>query len=299
MLSVGDVGSLGEPSSGTVRRVIVHLCGVRGSIPAPGAAFQQVGGNTSCVAIGHDADRFPTLVLDGGTGLRRLSAVLGGEAFTGTIVLGHLHWDHTIGLPFFAAGDRPDATVRLLLPEQGLDPLTVLTRLMSPPLFPITPEQLRGSWTFGTYDERTFAAEGFTITAREIPHTGGRTMGLRVSDGRTTLAYLSDHSPHDVGPGEDGLGDLHPAALELADGVDLLIHDAQYTAHELPQRRTWGHAAADYAVTLGRAAGVGRVLLFHHDPSRTDEQVMAMCAALHTDDGPPVEVAVEGMVIVL
>lgn len=277
----------------------MHLCGVRGSIPVPGSSFERIGGNTSCVAIGHDADRFPQLVLDAGTGLRRLSTLLEGEAFVGTIVLGHLHWDHVIGLPFFAAGDRPDATVRLLLPEQGLDPKATLGRMMSPPMFPITPDQLRGAWTFDTYDEQTFTAEGFTVTAREIPHTGGRTMGLRVSDGRTSLAYLSDHSPHDIGPGADGLGELHPAALELADGVDLLIHDAQYTAHELPQRRTWGHAAADYAVTLGRAAGVGRVLLFHHDPSRTDEQVMAMCAALHTDDGPPVEVAIEGMVIVL
>jgi phosphoribosyl 1,2-cyclic phosphodiesterase len=238
-------------------------------------------------------------VLDAGTGLRHLSKVLGGEAFVGTLLLGHLHWDHMMGLPFFAAGDRPDSRVRLMLPEQGEDAETLLMRAMSPPTFPIVPSDLRGDWTFEAYDEGTFETEGFTVLAREIPHKGGRTMGLRVSDGTSSLAYLSDHSPHDIGPGEDGLGELHPAAMELADGVDLLIHDAQYTEHELPARRDWGHAAANYSVTLGRACNVGRVLLFHHDPSRTDDQVMAMGEQLRVDGGPIVEVAIERTVISL
>ncbi len=275
------------------------MCGVRGSTPAPGDQFVRVGGNTSCVAIGHDPDERPSLVLDAGTGLRHLSKLLGGEAFVGTVLLGHLHWDHMMGLPFFAAGDRPDSRVRLMLPEQGEPAETLLMRAMSPPMFPITPRDLRGDWSFETYDEGVFEAEGFTVLAREIPHKGGRTMGLRVSDGRSSVAYLSDHSPHDVGPGDDGLGELHPAAMALADGVDLLIHDAQYTAHELPARRDWGHAAANYAVTLGQACNVGRVLLFHHDPSRTDDQVMAMGERLRVEGGPIVDVAIEKTVIAL
>ncbi|HTH06019.1 MAG TPA: MBL fold metallo-hydrolase [Ilumatobacteraceae bacterium] len=272
----------------------VHMCGVRGSTPSPGEQFQQFGGNTSCVAIGHDPDQRPSLILDGGTGLRSLSKLLAGEAFVGTVILGHLHWDHIMGLPFFPAGDRPDSRVNLLLPEQGTDPRQLLMRAMSPPMFPITPDELRGDWTFDSYDEGTFDAEGFTVTAREIPHKGGRTMGLRVSDGRSSIAYMSDHSPHDLGPGDDGLGWLHPAAMELTEGVDMLIHDAQYTAHELPARSTWGHAAAEYSITLGRACGVKRVLLFHHDPSRTDDQVAAMCDKLQEEGGPVVEAAMEG-----
>lgn len=259
----------------------------------------RVGGHTSCVAVGHDPDERPTLVLDAGTGLRHLSKLLAGEAFNGTLLLGHLHWDHMMGLPFFAAGDRPDSRVNVLVPEQGVEALDLLDRAMGPPLFPITARDLRGNWSFGTYDEETFDAEGFTVTAREIPHKGGRTMGLRVSDGHSSIAYLSDHSPHDLGPGDDGLGELHPAAMELTDGVDLLIHDAQYTANELPTRWTWGHAAANYAITLGRACNVGKVLLFHHDPSRTDDQVLAMGEMLRPDDGPEVEVAIEKSVISL
>lgn len=278
--------------------VQVHLCGVRGSQPSPGHEFAGVGGQTSCVAIADD-HQLPTLVLDAGSGLRNLSDLLAGVAFDGTIVLGHLHWDHVMGIPFFPAGDRSGARVHVMVPEQGLDPLAVLTRLMGPPLFPITPSELRGEWTFATYGEGKFDSGSFSIIAREIPHNGGRSMGLRVSDGRSVVAYLSDHAPHVLGPGDDGLGQLHHAALELAAGADLLIHDAQYTAAELPSRATWGHAAAPYCVTLARRCGVGKVLMFHHDPTRTDEQVWAMheqLARACADDptGLVVDVAVEG-----
>jgi len=257
-----------------------------------------VGGQTSCVAIGEDGQP-PTLVLDAGTGLRNLSALLGGNAFSGTIILGHLHWDHIMGLPFFTAGDRPDAHVRLLLPEQGLDPVEVLSRVMAPPLFPITPLDLRGTWQFSTYGEGKLDVGPFSILAREIPHTGGRTMGLRVSDGRSAIAYLSDHSPHDIGPGADGLGDLHSAAIELATDVDVLIHDAQYTTAELPSRSGWGHAAAQYCVTLARHCNAKRVMLFHHDPTRTDAQVHSLRDELAAINRVEVEIAIENSTITL
>lgn len=275
----------------------ILLCGVRGSTPAVGEAFTEVGGHTSCVAIAHDGAPHPTLVLDAGTGLRRLSQTMGATPFAGTLLIGHLHWDHVMGIPFFPAGDRPGARVQVLIPEQGIAPDQLLERMMSPPFFPIGTDQLRGDWTFGTYEEGVFEVEGFTVTAREIPHKGGRTMGLRVSDGRTSIAYLSDHAPTDMGPGDDGLGAVHPAARELVQGVDVLVHDAQYTSAELPGRITWGHAAADYAVTLGAACGVGTVLLFHHDPNRTDTQVADLHRDLVVPAGLRVEVAVEGALI--
>lgn len=280
----------------------VYVCGVRGSMPVCGQEFLAVGGHTSCVAIAHDDGR-PVLVIDAGTGLTRVSALLEGAPFRGTIVLGHLHWDHTQGLPFFAAGDRDDARVRLLLPEQsaGLqDALALLSRTMGPPHFPITPDLLRGDWTFESYGEGSFATEGFTITAREIPHKGGRTMGLRITDGRSTMAYLSDHAPQELGDGPHGIGAQHPAAMALADGVDLLVHDAQYTAEELPTRGAFGHAAAEYAVCLAEAAGARQVLLFHHDPGRTDAEVDALerrLAAQSSGGGVTVLAAREGCAI--
>jgi len=251
----------------------VHLCGVRGSTPAPGPDFLRYGGNTSCVAIARDGGD-PGLLLDAGTGLARVTRLLGGRPFRGTILLGHLHWDHTQGLPFFRSGDQDDSVVRLLLPAQaGGAAEELLARAMSPPHFPIRPGELRGTWTFAHVQEGDHEVEGFTVHSREIPHKGGRTFGYRVSDGAHTVAYLSDHSPGSTGDGPAGFGPYHEAALALARDADVLIHDAQYTAEEYPGRRTFGHSAVDYAVGLGEAAGVGRVVLFHHDPRRTDDEL--------------------------
>ncbi len=273
----------------------VQLCGVRGSTPSSGAAFSGVGGHTSCVAIAHD-DSVPSLVLDAGSGVREVTPLLRGQPFHGSIVLSHLHWDHMMGLPFFAGADRPGSLVELLVPSQGESALDLISRAMSPPLFPITPAKLRGDWQFGCYEESTFERDGFEITAREIPHSAGRTMGLRVSDGTHSLAYLPDHAPHLIGPGAHGVGELHRAAEELAMGVDLLIHDAQYTKSELPDRFLWGHAAADYCAELAAHCGVGQLLMFHHDPTRTDAAVGAMRDDIAIGSKVPIDFAVEGAV---
>ena len=215
----------------------LYLCGVRGSTPAPGAEFLRYGGHTSCIALAHDGAAAPTLVLDAGTGLRRLTPLLGGAPFRGTILLTHLHWDHVQGLPFFAAGDRTDARVSLLLPEQedGAGAEQALARNMSPPSFPIEPGDLRGDWTFGTVAARPLTAEGFTVEPRRIPHKGGATVGYRVSDGHSVLTYMPDHCPTVCGPGPEGWGEYHPAALDLARDTDLLIHDAFLMPAEVPE----------------------------------------------------------------
>ena len=256
--------------------VRLGLLGVRGSTPAPGEEFLRYGGHTSCVAVAHEAEP-PSLILDAGTGLRTLPTLLGGEPFSGTILLGHLHWDHTMGLPFCPAVDNVKARVDLRLPAQG-DAEAILERWMAPPLFPITPTQLRGQWSFEGIEEGIHKFEGFEVLAREIPHKGGRTFGFRVSDGRRAFAYMSDHCPTALGAGPAGLGELHEAVLALCEGCDLLIHDAQYLDEELPARADFGHAAAGYAVELAAATSVPKVLLFHHDPPRTDDQLDALVA---------------------
>lgn len=260
----------------------VRFCGVRGSTPASGAAYVRYGGHTSCVAVQRD-DEPIRLLLDAGTGLQTVTALLD-DAYAGSILLGHLHWDHTHGLPFFAAGLGPDSLVDVWLPRQDQPAETLLGRFMSPPSFPIVPAQLGPGWSFGDLDEGEHEIEGFAVLAREIPHKGGRTFGYRVSDGDGAIAYLSDHSPTTLGPGPDGLGERHPAALELARGADLLIHDAQHVAAEFPGVGYLGHAAAEYAVALGRAAGVGTVVLFHHGHVRTDDEIDAILAAVRCDD---------------
>jgi phosphoribosyl 1,2-cyclic phosphodiesterase len=270
------------------------FCGVRGSAPAPGRAFVRVGGHTSCVAVQHDREPV-RLFLDGGSGLQAAGGLVD-DPFDGTVLLGHLHWDHTHGLPFFAAGAAPGSRLRVLLPEQGVAAEQVLSRAFSPPHFPVTPAQLGTGWSFASVGEGWFEAEGFRILAREIPHKGGRTFGYRVTSGGAAVAYLSDHDPAALGPGADGLGARHDAALALAEGVDVLVHDAQFRAAEFPAVAHLGHASIEYALALGREAGVGTVVLFHHAPTRTDDEIDRLRDE-HRQVAPAVVVAVEGAVL--
>jgi phosphoribosyl 1,2-cyclic phosphodiesterase len=277
--------------------VRLQFCGVRGSTPAPGPDFVRYGGHTSCVAVSHD-DAPPALILDAGTGIRRVTALLGGQPFSGTILLTHLHWDHVQGLPFFRGGDHDDAQVTLLLPDQqdGSTAEQVLSRAMSPPHFPIAPGQLRGDWSFSAISPGRLQASGFTIEAREIPHKGGRTIGYRVSDGRSAVAYVTDHCPTALGPGPEGWGEYHDGALELAAGADVLIHDAQLLAEEVPAQAAFGHAAAEYAIELACLARARQVVLFHHQPGRTDDELDKI-GQRFAGSPVPVTVAMEERVI--
>ncbi len=275
----------------------IHFCGVRGSTPAPGIDFVRYGGHTPCLALVPDGAEAPTLVLDAGDGLQSVSSLLGTAAFDGTILLSHLHWDHILGLPFFAGGDRDDARVSVLIPEQQsqADAAAVLARVMCPPYFPIEPTDLAGDWTFATIAPGEFRLEDFDVLARAIPHKAGRTLGYRISDGRSTLAYLPDHCPTALGPGEDGFGSYHAAAIELARGADLLVHDALLFPEELASESSFGHAVADYAVELARHAGARAVVLFHHRHDRTDDALDGL-AGRFAGSSPVVSVAAEGSV---
>lgn len=279
----------------------VTFCGVRGSTPAPGAAFVRYGGQTSSVVVARDGAA-PDLLLDAGTGLQNVSALLPDGVFRGTALLGHLHWDHTHGMPFFAGGFADGARVDVHIPAQGTPGQSahdVLARGFSPPHFPIVPSQLGPGWTFSEVDDGLHRIEGYDVLVREIPHKGGRTVGFRVSDATASIAYLSDHSPTSVGPGPDGLGERHDAVLALATGVDLLVHDAQHVAAQFPGVGFLGHASVEYAVELAAEAEVGVLALYHHAPSRTDDEVDAILADARRLAGGRVDVvaASEGLVI--
>ncbi len=272
------------------------FCGVRGSTPSPGADFVRYGGQTSCVALAENG-LAPSLLLDAGTGMINVTSLLDGAPYSGSVLLGHLHWDHTHGMPFFAGGGADGSRVDIFLPEQGPSAEAVLERAISPPHFPVPPAQLGAGWSFSGIEEGEHLVEGFTVLAREIPHKGGRAFGYRVERDGGSLAYLSDHSPTSVGPGPDGLGERHEAAMTLAAEVDLLIHDAQHLAAQFPGVDYLGHASIEYAVELAREAGVGTLALFHHAPSRTDDEVDAIerRARELAGDGLAVFAAYEGM----
>jgi phosphoribosyl 1,2-cyclic phosphodiesterase len=275
--------------------VRAYFCGTRGSTPVSGASRARYGGCTSCVALSR-ADQPPALVLDAGTGLQELSKALDGAPFQGSLLLSHLHWDHTHGLPFFRSGMLDGHRADVYLPEQDCDPEELLARVMSPPHFPIRPKELGSGWSFHGLEAGQHQIEGFSVLAAEIPHKGGRTFGYRVSVGSSSVAYLSDHSPLGLGPGPAGLGEYHPAAVALTTGASVLIYDAQHTAAELPRLAYLGHSAVEYAVGLARQCRVGTLALFHHDPGRTDAEIDRIAAAC-SGAGVRVIAAFDGMVL--
>jgi phosphoribosyl 1,2-cyclic phosphodiesterase len=263
------------------------LLGVRGSTPAPGPDYVRYGGHTSCVAVIPTGGEAPTLLMDAGTGIRSLPDLLGAQPFLGSILLSHLHWDHVEGLPFCRAVDRDDARVDLYVPEQNdVSARDLLARTMSPPSFPIEPEGLFGSWRFLPAPDATTSIEGFEVTAVDISHKGGRAVGYRVADSSTSFAYLPDHAPS---------RGMTPAARGLIEGVDVLLHDAQFVETERRLADDYGHATVEETVALAEDAGVRVLVLFHHSPVRTDSQLDRILDV--ADPRIPVIVAREGMQI--
>jgi len=255
------------------------FCGVRGSTSAPGIEFVRVGGHTSCVALAHGGEPW-SLLLDAGTGIRRVTKYLDGNAFAGALLLTHLHWDHVEGLPFFGAGDRDDSRVRVLMPDQGASATDVLARAMSPPHFPIGPDGLRGYWTFEGLKPGGHIVEGFEIQAFDVPHKGGRTYGFRVDDAGRSIAYIPDHHPET---------ETNAEIARHCAGVDLLIHDAQFVIAEQAIADLYGHATIDDALALAKQCSARTLALFHHGPARTDDDVDAIGQAA---SGQAVEVIV-------
>ena len=232
----------------------------------------------------------PSLVLDAGTGLRSLTGLLDGQAYDGSIVLSHLHWDHMQGVPFFAAGDRDAPGSTCTSRRRTASPAgTCWPSPSSPPSFPITPEGLRGRWGFHALTDGKHPIEGFTVTAVDIEHKGGRTFGLRVDDELGSLAYLPDHAP------AAGISD---ELMQMLEGVDVLLHDAQFLEGERPVAVDYGHATVEDSVKLAHECGAGTLVLFHHSPVRTDaalDEIGRWAPGLA--GGLPVVVAREGMTL--
>lgn len=273
----------------------VTFYGVRGSTPCPCDANARYGGNTSCVAL--EAPGANPIVLDLGTGLRFWGDTQPQDGtFKGTALVTHIHWDHVQGLPFFVPADRVGAEFVVYGPPQDGVPLDeAFEDFMRPPYFPVRVGELRGEISFRDVYDETIEVEGATVTARPVPHVGA-TNGYRIEMGGATVVYVSDHQM----PG-DGSHEVTEPVLELCDSADLLIHDAQFTAEEFPDKNHWGHCTVDYAVHVARTAGAKVLALFHHDPGHSDDDVDAMFEHARSLAGDDLEViaAHEGLTVSL
>jgi phosphoribosyl 1,2-cyclic phosphodiesterase len=252
----------------------VCLWGTRGSIASAGPETVEYGGNTACAEVeGRDGT---IVILDAGTGVRRVGDTYD-EPRRIDILLTHLHMDHIQGLGFFGPFFTKDFEIHVWGPPSAtFDLRTRLTRYLSPPLFPVRLRDAAARIELHDAPMEGFEIGGLTIASQMVIHPGP-TVGYRVTDGVSTMAYMPDHEPALSTQGHQPTPDW-TSGYDLAAGVDLLVHDAQYTAEEYESRMGWGHSRVEDAVDLANMAGAKRLVTFHHDPAHDDVQLDAMLA---------------------
>jgi phosphoribosyl 1,2-cyclic phosphodiesterase len=287
----------------------VTIWGARGSIPTPGPLTARYGGNTPCVTLHQDGPEGGSLViLDAGTGIRALGRSLveaSAEPLVADLLLSHTHWDHIQGLPFFAPFYDERSHIRIWGGAQGEVPLErILQEQMNPVVFPVPLHQLDANLTVTHVGPGGFEVSDFAVRAMRLRHPGN-TLAYRLSprSGGPSVVYIPDN---ELGPG--GNYDVEPGwrdeLVAFTAEADLLIHDAMFTAQEMPSFLGWGHSSHEEAVALAADANVRRLLLYHHRPERTDDgldDLFADARRLAAARRPDLEVvaAFEGLELIL
>jgi phosphoribosyl 1,2-cyclic phosphodiesterase len=256
----------------------VRFWGVRGSIPSPGPTTARYGGNTSCVSVeGYYADGTPTVgIFDAGTGIRLLSKELVQNDSELILFLTHTHWDHIQGFPFFSPLRQPKRCLYLSSMEQDLGLFQMLLDQMDGKRFPVRLEDTNACLRRFPIEKITQQhLMGYRVKRIRANHPG-ITFGFRGDLPGASVVYLPDNElfPPD--------GDLQQTSFEefaaFCQGADVLIHDAQLTEADLPLKYGWGHSVISQVRELAAAAQVKHLVLFHHDPDRTDDELDAIQA---------------------
>jgi diguanylate cyclase (GGDEF)-like protein len=251
--------------------VHVRFWGTRGSVPTPGSTTVRYGGNTSCVEV--RAEDGSVFVLDCGTGARALGLHLASTLrppLRLNLFIGHTHWDHIQGFPFFVPAFLPGVEMNIYAPagfRRGLE--EAMAGQMEYSYFPVKMSDLRSRIHFTELEEGFFRVGDVLVETQYLNHTAP-TIAYRITSGGATLAYTTDHEPFWRVPG--GVSD-HPgdrAHIAFLRGADLVIHDAQYSDEEYAEKVGWGHSPVEYATDVALAAGARRLALFHHDPTHDD-----------------------------
>lgn len=256
--------------------VTVRCGGVRGSIPSPGPHTVRYGGNTSCVQLCHGDTR---LVLDAGSGIRSLGHELVADGVKDhVLLLTHFHWDHIQGFPFFEPLHDSDSTLRIFGPDQnGTDLKRLFERQMDPIFFPVPLASAAAELRFETVTDHPIEIRDAVVRTLKVKHPS-HVLGYRIEVSGTVVCYVPDNELDGEGYGVDA--GWKDRMTRFVGDADLLIHDAMYTEGEYEGRRGWGHSTFEQALELAEAAGVARLLFFHHDPARTDDQLDALVGSL-------------------
>jgi phosphoribosyl 1,2-cyclic phosphodiesterase len=267
----------------------VRFWGVRGSTPTPGPRYQRYGGNTSCVEVRHGPH---LLVLDAGTGLRELGLALADHGpLDADLLLTHTHLDHLSGLPFFGpiyeAPNRFVIWAGHLAPERSLE--GVVQEFMSDPVFPIPPSRFGADVVYNDFMAGAVLGprDGVVVRTGRLNHPN-RATGYRIEAGGRAVCYVTDTEHRE--------GERDAEVIELVRGADLMIYDSTYTDQEYPRFRGWGHSTWQEGVRVAEAADVGKLVVFHHDPSHEDDVMDEISRSVEAAR-PGTVVAREGMVL--
>jgi phosphoribosyl 1,2-cyclic phosphodiesterase len=267
----------------------VHFWGTRGSIPSPGRDTVRYGGNTPCLEL-----RTPDgwlIVLDAGTGIRELGRSLmqdaNGTPIRGDIFLTHAHWDHIQGLPFFAPIFHPGNQFTIWGSKAMESSIGRVVRdQMSPVVFPVTFEELAATIEFRELAEGRSAPANYDVSVMPVQHPGGALAfrfasraaakagnGAAASNGQHRgLVYISDNELGATPP-YTRTAAWRRDLVRFVHGARVLVHDAMFTAEEYRNHHGWGHSTYDDAVELALESEVETLVLFHHKPERTDDEV--------------------------
>jgi phosphoribosyl 1,2-cyclic phosphodiesterase len=250
----------------------VTVWGCRGSLPTPGPEKIKYGGNTSCVQV---TQGNTCIILDGGSGIQRLGQYLDPKYKVVHILLTHLHIDHTIGLGFFPPMYDPRIEVHLWGPATTNESLEDrLHRYFSPPLFPLRLSELPKEPIIHELGNEDFWIGDFLIKSNYICHPGP-TLGFRISNGKSVFAFIPDHEVV-LGSSNFPNDPEWTSGFEIADGADLLFHDAQFTQRDYNRRVGWGHSSFEAAISFAQLCKVKKLSFFHHDPANTDFHLDAL-----------------------
>lgn len=282
----------------------ITIWGCRGSLPVPGPATLRYGGNTTCVSITSATGQ--CIIVDAGSGIHNLGneLVRAGEQKSVRFLFTHAHWDHLLGFPFFTPLYRPGYRLTFCSGHHGQGTIhKFLTHQMEPPYFPVDIDTCRAEISFQCdnplEEDRCCCMGDIDVRPFPINHPNGG-FGYRFSEGGKSFIFVPDNEldfHHEDGPSRADF-------VELFKGVDLLIHDSQYSEDEYRRTRGWGHSTFGHTIDLALAAGVTRLGLFHHDPDRSDDDLdrqLESCRQRISEAGGGLEcfAVVEGMEIEL
>jgi phosphoribosyl 1,2-cyclic phosphodiesterase len=264
----------------------VKFWGVRGSVTTPGPTTVRYGGNTTSIEVRAGG---ALIILDAGTGIRELGYDLTtrGDPEHIFLLITHTHWDHINGFPFFPPAFMSDYSIDVYgtrLHDRSLE--QIFSRQMDYSFFPVAQTQMDASLNFHNIKETSFSINDIQITTRYMNHPVAN-LGYRISHKGKSMFFTGDHEPYynvqrfkGTKTNKDKLAEMDAAAneqnqavVDFVRGVDLLICDATYTPEEYKKHVGWGHASTDQVLDLAVRAGVKKLVLTHHEPTHTDEEM--------------------------